>query len=129
MLTDINHLTSTIIEICIKIHYTIGPGCYEKVYEELLFYEISKRNIPIERQLLMPISYEGLQLDDAYKLDLLIDKRLILEIKSVEKIAAVHFKQIKTYLKLMNIKNGLLLNFNVDLMKEGIHRIFNNFGV
>lgn len=129
MLTDINHLTSTIIEICIKIHSTIGPGCYEKVYEELLFYEISKRNIPIERQLLMPISYEGLQLDDAYKLDLLIDKRLILEIKSVEKIAAVHFKQIKTYLKLMNIKNGLLLNFNVDLMKEGIHRIFNNFGV
>lgn len=126
---DINVLTGTIIEICIKKHSTIGPGCYERIYEELLYYEITKRDIAIERQLTMPISYEELNLADAYKLDLLVDNRLILEIKSVEKMAAVPFKQIKTYLKLMNLKNGLLLNFNVDLMKEGIHRVFNNRGV
>jgi len=127
-MTDINQLTGIIIETSIKIHSTIGPGCFERVYEEILYYEIVKRNIPVERQLLMPIVYEELQIDDAYKLDLFVDKRLIVEIKSVEYLNPVHFKQVHTYLKLMNIKNGLLLNFKVALMKDGIHRVFNNFG-
>lgn len=126
---EIDELTGLIIQYCIKIHSKIGPGCYEKVYEELLHYEISKQKIPVERQLLMPIAYDDLKIEDAYKLDLLVDNRLILEIKSTEKLAPVHFKQIKTYLKLMDIKNGLLLNFNVDLMKEGVHRVFNNAGL
>lgn len=125
---EINQLTGTIIELCIKIHSTIGPGCFERVYEDLLYYEIQKRNIPLQRQLLMPICYEELQIQDAYKLDLLVDDRLIVEIKSVENVLGVHYKQLQTYLKLMKLKNGLLLNFKVDLMKNGVHRVFNNFG-
>jgi GxxExxY protein len=123
-----DQLTGTIIESCIKIHSTIGPGCFERVYEELLYHEIQKRNIPIQRQVLMPICFEDPQIQDAYKLDLLVDGRLIIEIKSVENVVAVHYKQVQTYLKLMKIKNGLLLNFKVDLMKNGVHRVFNNFG-
>ena len=76
----------------------------------------------------MPISYEVLQINDAYKLDLLIENKVIVEIKSVEHVLPVHFKQLNTYLKLMNLKHGMLLNFKVDLMKDGIHRVFNNFG-
>ena len=76
----------------------------------------------------MPISYEVLQINDAYKLDLLIEDKVIIEIKSVEHVLPVHFKQVNTYLKLMNLKHGILLNFKVDLMKNGIHRVFNNFG-
>ncbi|MBO9563138.1 MAG: GxxExxY protein [Niastella sp.] len=125
---EINQLTGTIIELCIKIHSTIGPGCFERVYEDLLYYEIQKRDIPLQRQLLMPICYEELRIQDAYKPDLLVDDRLIVEIKSVENVLGVHYKQLQTYLKLMKLKNGLLLNFKVDLMKNGVHRVFNNFG-
>jgi len=98
------------------------------VYEDLLYYEIQKRNIPVDRQLLLPIRYENIEIPDAYKLDLLVDEMLIIEVKSVEKILGVHYKQLQTYLKLSNLKNGLLLNFKTDLMKDGIHRVFNNFG-
>ena len=80
----------------------------------------------VERQMLMPIAYEEIVIENAYKLDLLIEKHIILEIKSVENVLPVHFKQVMTYLKLMNLKNGMLLNFKVDLMKNGIHRVFNN---
>ena len=87
----IDELTGFIINCCIKIHSAIGPGCYEKVYEELLYHEIVKNNIPVERQVLMPIIYENLKIEDAYKLDLFVGSRLVLEIKSVEKLAPVHF--------------------------------------
>jgi len=76
----------------------------------------------------MPITYESLNITDAYKLDLLVENKIIVEIKSVEHILPVHYKQVNTYLKLMNLKHGMLLNFKVDLMKDGIHRVFNNFG-
>jgi len=116
------------LDACIKIHTGIGPGCFEKVYEETLYYELHKRNIFVERQLLMPISYEELLINDAYRVDLLVEKELVIEIKSIERLAPVHFKQVMTYLKLMKLKNGLLLNFNVEWMKEGFHRVFNNEG-
>jgi GxxExxY protein len=125
---EIDQLTGTVIELCIKIHSKIGPGCFEKVYEELLHYELQKRNISVERQLLLPIYYDNIEIRDAYKLDLLVDEILVIEIKSVEKVHSVHYKQLQTYLKLLKLKNGLLLNFKTDLMKEGIHRVFNNFG-
>ena len=125
---EIDSLTEKIIGLCIKIHSTVGPGCLERVYEEILYYEICKKNIPVRRQMLMPLVYERLSIPDAYKLDLLIDERLILEIKSVETISPVHFKIVMTYLNLMNLKNGMILNFKVNLMKEGVHRIFNNNG-
>ena len=125
---EANQITALIVDSCIKIHTAIGPGCYERVYEELLYFELNKRNLYLERQLTMPILYESLQINDAYKLDLLVEKKIIVEIKSVEHILPVHFKQVNTYLKLMNLKHGMLLNFKVDLMKEGIYRVFNNFG-
>ena len=125
---EANKITAMIVDSCIKIHTAIGPGCYERVYEELLYYELNKIDLIVRRQITMPISYEVLQINDAYKLDLLIEEKVIIEIKSIEHILPVHFKQLNTYLKLMNLKHGILLNFKVDLMKNGIHRVFNNFG-
>ncbi|MBI5858112.1 MAG: GxxExxY protein [Sphingobacteriales bacterium] len=125
---EINVLTGIVLDACIKIHTTIGPGCFEKVYEEALYYELATKNIFTERQILMPISYEQLFIEDAYRIDLVAEKKLIIEIKSVERLAPVHFKQVMTYLKLSGLKNGLLLNFNVEWMKDGFHRVFNNDG-
>jgi len=125
---EINDLTGMVIESAIKIHTAIGPGCFEKVYEETLYYELQKKGLNTQRQLTMPIEYEELVIKDAYKVDLLVENKLIVEIKSVEHILPVHFKQVNTYLKLLNLKNGMLLNFKVNQMKEGIHRVFNNFG-
>ncbi len=125
---DANLITGIIVDASVKIHSAIGPGCYERVYEELLYFELNKRQLNVERQKTMPILYESLAIKDAYKLDLLVENKIIIEIKSLENILPVHFKQVNTYLKLMNLKHGMLLNFKVDLMKEGIHRVFNNFG-
>ncbi|HEY1114829.1 MAG TPA: GxxExxY protein [Chitinophagaceae bacterium] len=124
---EINELTGSVIESAIKIHSTIGPGCYEKVYEEILCYELNKKGLQIDRQLVMPINYEDLFIEHAYKVDLIIEKQLIIEVKSVDYLLAVHYKQLMTYLKLLHIKDGMLLNFKVEQMKEGIHRVFNNF--
>ena len=125
---EANLITGIIVDASIKIHSSIGPGCYERVYEELLNFELNKRGFYLQRQVAMPITYESLNITDAYKLDLLVENKIIVEIKSVEHILPVHYKQVNTYLKLMNLKHGMLLNFKVDLMKDGIHRVFNNFG-
>ncbi len=116
---EMNSLTGIVLDACIKIHTTIGPGCFERVYEEALYYELIKRNIFTERQILMPISYVQLLIEDAYRIDLIAEKKLVIEIKSIERLAP---------LKLSDLKNGLLLNFNVEWMKEGFHRVFNNGG-
>lgn len=126
---EINTLTGIIIEAAIKVHTTIGPGCYEKVYEECMVYELYRKNVEVHRQLTLPISYEELRIENAYKLDLLVDERVIVEIKCVYDMHPVHFKQLNTYLKLLNLKHGILLNFKTNLMKEGIHRVFNNKGI
>lgn len=125
---EINEITGIVLDACIKIHTEIGPGCFEKVYEETLNYEILERRLRIERQLVLPIRYEEVFVEDAYKIDLLVEDKLVIEIKSVERIHPVHFKQVKTYLKLMKLKNGILLNFNVEWMKNGFYRVFNNDG-
>ena len=125
---EINELTAIIVNLCIKIHSKIGPGCFEKVYEEILYYELCKLGILVHRQLLLPIEYESLQINDAYKLDMLVENKLILELKSVHPLPSVYFKQVKTQLGLLNLKHGMLLNFKVDLMKDGICRVYNNFG-
>ena len=125
---EINTLTGIVVDLCIKIHSHIGPGCFEHVYEELLYYELTKQDIKVHRQLFLPIQYEELHIENAYKLDLLIENKLVLELKSVSPLPAVYFKQLKTQLGLLNLKHGMILNFKVDLMKEGIHRVYNNFG-
>lgn len=125
---EINNLTGLIVDLCIKIHSKIGAGCFEKVYEEILYYELNRADIMVHRQLFLPIQYEGLNIENAYRLDLLVENKLILELKSVAVLPAVYFKQLKTQLGLLNLKHGMILNFKVALMKEGIHRVFNNFG-
>ena len=125
---EINKLTGIIVDLCIKIHSRIGPGCFERVYEEILYYELNKLGILVHRQLLLPIEYENLHIENAYKLDLLVENKLVLELKFITPLPSVYFKQLKTQLGILNLKNGMLLNFKVDLMKDGIHRVYNNHG-
>lgn len=125
----INDLTAVVVDLCFKIHNKIGAGCYEKVYEEILSYELNKQGYHVERQLLLPIHYEDLFIPDAYKLDMLVEGRLILELKSIYPLPPVFFNQVKTHLSFLNLKHGMLLNFKVPRMKDGIFRIFNNSGL
>jgi GxxExxY protein len=124
----INELTGIVIDLCIKIHSRVGPGCFERVYEEILHYELTKLGFKVQRQLLLPIQYDELYIKDAYKIDLLVEDKLVLELKSLFPLPPVYFNQIHTHLSLLNLKHGMLINFKVPLMKEGIHRVFNNFG-
>lgn len=125
---SINELTAVVVDLCIKIHSKIGPGCFERVYEEILYYELTKLGYKVERQLLLPINWEDLHINNAYKIDLLVEDRLVLELKSIYPLPPVYFNQVRTQLSLLNLKNGMLLNFKVELMKDGIHRVFNNSG-
>lgn len=124
----IDELTGIVVDCCIKIHSKIGPGCFEKVYEEILYYELTKKGLNVKRQLLLPINYEELYIEKAYKLDLLVEDRLVLELKTLYPLPSVSFDQVRTHLSLLNLKHGMLLNFKVSLMKDGIHRVFNNQG-
>jgi len=124
----IDELTKVVIGLCIKIHSKIGPGCFERVYEEILYYELTKLGYKVLRQLLLPIDYEKLHIKDAYKIDLLIEDKLVVELKSIHPLPPVYFNQVQTQLSLMGLKNGLLVNFKVPIMKDGIHRVFNNKG-
>ena len=124
----INELTAIVVDLCVKIHSRIGPGCFERVYEEVLYYELTKLGFDVKRQLLLPIQYDELCVQDAYKIDLLIENKLVTELKSVYPLPPVFFNQIRTQLSLLNLKHGMLINFKVALMKDGIHRVFNNFG-
>ena len=125
---EINELTGIIVNLCIKIHTRIGPGCFERVYQQILYYELQKLNIVLQRQLMLSIQYDNLNIENAYKLDLLVENKLVLELKSVFPLPSVYFKQIKTQLSLLNLKHGMILNFKTEKMKDGIHRVFNNFG-
>ena len=124
----INELTEIVIGLCIKIHNIIGSGCFERVYEEILYYELVKLGLKVERQLLLPIEYEELYVKDAFKIDLLIEGKLIVELKSLHPLPPVYFNQVQTQLSLLNLKHGMLINFKVPKMKEGVHRVFNNAG-
>ena len=125
---EINKLTGLVVDLAIKIHSKVGPGCFEKVYEEILYYELQQQGITARRQLLLPIEYEALNISNAYKLDLLVDNKLVIELKSVYPLPSVYFKQLRTQIGLLNLKHGMILNFKEALMKDGIHRVFNNFG-
>ena len=120
-----NELTKLIIDLCIKIHKRLGPGLLESVYEEILAYELMKLGIPLSRQMGVPVNYESVVLDLGFRIDLIIDDRIILELKSVENVQSLHKKQLLTYLKLTGKKVGLLINFNESLIKNGITRIAN----
>ncbi len=123
----INELTEKIIGPCIEIHFALVPGWLESAYEECLCYELSKAKIAFERQKSLPIQYKGVKLDCGYRLDILVEKKVIVEVKAVDKILPIHEAQILTYLKISNLSVGLLINFNSPTLKEGIKRLVNNF--
>jgi len=123
---DENGLSKIIVECCLKIHRTLGPGLLESVYEEVLNYELKKHKLKCKRQVGIPVIYESIKLDIGFKADIVVEDKVIIELKSVEKIMPVHKKQLLTYLKITKIKLGLLINFNEELIKNGITRIVNN---
>ncbi|MBW2063255.1 MAG: GxxExxY protein [Deltaproteobacteria bacterium] len=121
-----NELSKIIVDRCLKIHKKLGPGLLESVYEEILFYEFNKSSIQCKRQVGIPVVYEDIKMDLGFRADMIIEDKVIIELKSIEKIMPVHKKQLLTYLKLTDMKLGLLINFNVELIKNGITRIVNN---
>jgi GxxExxY protein len=121
----LNDITGQIVDAAVKVHSVLGPGLLESVYEVALAHELRKRGFNVDRQRPIPIVYEEILFDEGYRLDLLVQDQVIVEIKSVEELKRVHKKQLLTYLRLQDKRVGLLLNFNVDLMKEGITRIAN----
>ena len=121
-----NELAKIIVDTAFKIHNQYGPGLFESVYEELMSYELAKQHLTLKRQSPIPLVHELIKLEAGFRADLIADEKVLIEIKSVESLAPVHYKQVTTYLKLTGIKLGLLINFNVPLIKDGIKRIVNN---
>ncbi len=120
-----NELSNKVIGLSIEIHSLLGPGLLESAYKECLFYKIGKAGLYVEKEKPMPLIMEGIQLECGYRIDLLIENKLVIELKSVEALMDVHFAQTLTYMKLGNYKLGLLINFNVFKLKDGIKRIIN----
>jgi GxxExxY protein len=120
-----NELSYKIIGSAIEVHKNLGPGLLENAYESALFHELSKLGLTVQQQVYLPLKYKEINIDKAYKVDLIIDNKVIVEIKSVLELHPVFNAQLLTYLKLTNIKLGLLINFNTLLIKDGIHRIVN----
>lgn len=122
-----NEVTEAIIKAAIEVHRALGPGLLESAYEECMAYELTLQRIPYDRQIPLPIFYKGHQLDCSYRLDLLVAKSVVVEIKAIEAFQPIHEAQLLTYLKLGGWKVGLLLNFNVPLLKQGIKRMVLDF--
>ncbi|HEY0066878.1 MAG TPA: GxxExxY protein [Flavisolibacter sp.] len=120
-----NEIASIVVDLCYHIHLEYGPGLFESVYEEILCYELRKLEFAIKRQCYIPLTHEGVFVPRAFKADLIIEDKVLIELKSVDDLSKLHYKQVFTYLKLTGCRLGLLVNFNVGLMKEGIHRIVN----
>lgn len=121
-----NELSKIVFDCSLKVHKNLGPGLLESAYEECLFYELKKSGLHIEKQKTLPLIYEEVKLDIGYRVDIIVENKLILEIKSVDTLNDVHFAQLLTYLKLTDCKLGLLINFNVNLIKNEIKRVVNN---
>ena len=120
-----NEISKIIFDLALKIHKNLGPGLLESAYEECLFYEISKAGLFVEKQKPMPLIYEEVKLDIGYRMDLLVEKSVVIEVKSCEALNDVHLAQVLTYLKLSGCRLGLLINFNTNLFKNGYRRILN----
>jgi GxxExxY protein len=120
---DINHLTGQIIGAAIEVHKTLGPGLLESAYEECLCHEFHLTELHCKRQQTLPVEYKGIKLDCGYRIDLLVEDLVILELKSVKGLEPIHKAQLLTYLRLTGLKVGLLINFNVPVLKQGIRRL------
>jgi len=120
-----NEIATIIVDAALRIHRTLGPGLLESVYQAVLSYELQKRGLRVFQQVGLPVQYEEVKLDLGFRVDLIVGDKVVIEIKSVEALAPVHRKQLKTYLRLMDLRLGLLINFNVELIKDGIQRVVN----
>lgn len=121
-----NDISGTLVDVFVKVHTQLGPGLLESVYEEVICYELEKRKFNYKRQQGISVIYNEVKMDIGFRADIIVEDKIIIEIKSVEILAPVHHKQLLTYLKLTDKKLGLLVNFNVNLVKDGIVRIVNN---
>ena len=124
MITE-DEISKIVFEAALKVHKNLGPGLLESAYEECLYYELKKQDLVVEKQKPLPLIYEEVKLDIGYRIDIIIENKFIVEIKSVETLNDVHLAQLLTYLKLSDCKLGLLINFNVKLLKEGVRRVIN----
>jgi GxxExxY protein len=122
-----NHLTDKIIGAAIEVHRTLGPGLLESAYEECLCYELSQLDLDFQRQLELPVRYKGVNLDCGYRIDLIVEGTVLVELKTVSELLPVHSSQLLTYLKLSDKPIGLLINFNVPVLKKGLKRIVNHY--
>jgi len=118
-----NELASIAVDCCYRVHKALGPGLIESVYEKCLTYELSKHNLQVEAQVALPVHYEGIKIEAGLRIDLWVERTLILELKSVESLAPIHKAQLMTYMKLTGNHLGLLVNFNTPLIKDGIKRV------
>ncbi len=118
----LNNLSNQIIGCAIEIHRELGPGLLESAYQECLFYELENKGLKVQREKPMPVVYKGVKLDHGYRIDLLVENKVVIELKTVESLTDVHQAQILTYMKLGNYPLGLLLNFHVKMLKQGIKR-------
>ena len=121
--TELNSITEKIIGAAIEIHRNMGPGLFENIYEKCLCYELGLQNISFERQKYIPITYKGNTFSFGFRADLVVEKRVVVELKSVKELLPIHESQVLNYLKLSKIKLGLLINFNVPILIKGIKRI------
>ncbi len=120
-----NEIAKIIVDAAYKIHKALGPGLLESAYQAILTYELRNRGLKISTEVLMPLQYEGQSIDAGYRADIVVEEKVIIELKSIEQIADVHKKQLLTYLKVSNLRLGLLINFGSSLIKNGITRIVN----
>jgi GxxExxY protein len=126
-MVELDRLARIAVDCGYRLHKEIGPGLLESVYEILLAEELAQRGVTVRRQVSFPIRYRSVVIDNAFKADLLVEDRLLIELKSVERNAPVHGKQVLTYLRLMNLPLGLLMNFGMATFKDGLQRVANNF--
>ncbi|HRG87739.1 MAG TPA: GxxExxY protein [Chitinophagales bacterium] len=120
-----NELSKIVFDAALNVHRNLGPGLLESSYKECLFYELTKAGVRVEKEKALPLVYEEIKLEVGYRIDLLVENKLIIETKAIDALNDVHLAQVLTYLKLSNCKLGLLINFNVSLLKNGIKRVIN----
>lgn len=120
-----NEIAKIIVNTCYNIHVELGPGLLESVYEEILYFELTSKGLKVDRQKAIPLTWKDIKMEIGFRADLIIENKVIVELKSVESIAPVHPKQLLTYLKITGLKLGLLINFNEKFIKDGISRIAN----
>jgi GxxExxY protein len=122
----INNLTRSIIGSAIEVHKELGPGLLESTYEACLFYELNQKGLFVEKQKILPVKYKGIELEIGYRIDLLVENQVLIELKSVKEILPIHSAQLLSYLKISNLQIGLLFNFNETKLVDGVKRIINN---